>query len=177
VNVEGSALPAGRPSGPSAPDVDPLTPYIPRLVVDWLTDEPHRDHRRFPGTCVFADISGFTTLTERLATRGKAGAEEMGDLLNAAFDELLTAAYDFGASLIKWGGDAVLLLFDGDDHPARAAHAAWNMQAVMRRIGRLRTSVGVLRLGMSVGVHTGEVDFMLVGSSYRELIVTGPAAC
>ena len=41
----------------------------------------------------------------------------MGELLNAAFDELLTAAYDFGASLIKWGGDAVLLLFDADDHP------------------------------------------------------------
>ena len=155
---------------------DPLAPYVPRLVVDWLAEEPHRDHRRVDGTCVFADISGFTNLTERLAVRGKAGAEEMGELLNAAFDELLTAAYDFGANLIKWGGDAVLLLFDGDGHAARAARAAWGMQAVMNRIGRLRTSCGPVRLGMSIGVHTGPVDFFLVGSRYRELVVTGPAA-
>jgi class 3 adenylate cyclase/tetratricopeptide (TPR) repeat protein len=158
------------------PDIDPLTPYVPRLVVDWLAEEPEREHRRMPGTLVFADISGFTNLTERLAARGKLGAEQMGELLNAAFDELLTAAYDFGASLIKWGGDAVLLLFDGVDHPARAARAAWNMRGVMRRIGRLQTSVGVIRLGMSIGVHTGEIDFLLVGRHHRELIVTGPAA-
>jgi hypothetical protein len=40
----------------------------------------------------------------------------------------------------------------------------------------LQTSVGVIRFGMSVGVHTGEIDFLLVGSHHRELIVTGPAA-
>jgi class 3 adenylate cyclase len=106
--VDPPAPPAGGNSAIGALAVDPLTPYVPRLVVDWLAEEPEREHRRVPGTLVFADISGFTNLTERLAARGKVGAEEMGDLLNAAFDELLTAAYDFGASLIKWGGDAVL---------------------------------------------------------------------
>ena len=133
-------------------------------------------HRTVSGTFVFADISGFTALTERLAVRGKAGAEEMADLLNAVFEELLTAAYDYGANLIKWGGDAVLLLFDGAHHAERAARAAWDMQAVIRRAGRLTTSAGVVRLGMSIGVHTGDVDFLLVGGLHRELIVTGPAA-
>jgi hypothetical protein len=37
-------------------------------------------------------------LTERLAVRGKAGAEEMGELLNVVFEQLLTAAYDYGAN-------------------------------------------------------------------------------
>jgi class 3 adenylate cyclase len=83
---------------------------------------------------------GFTTLTERLAVRGKAGAEEMADLLNATFEQLLTAAYDYGANLLKWGGDAVLLLFDGAGHAVRAARAGWAMQEVMRRIDRLPTS-------------------------------------
>ncbi|MDT4909410.1 MAG: hypothetical protein QOI69_2651 [Pseudonocardiales bacterium] len=145
-------------------------------MVDWLADEPDREHRSVRGTCVFADIAGFTNLTERLATRGKAGAEEMAELLNGAFDELLTAAYDYGANLIKWGGDAVLLLFDGPHHPQRAARAAWGMQEAMRRVGKLQTSCGVIRLGISIGVHTGDVDFILVGSRHRELIVTGPAA-
>lgn len=162
--------------GSSGFDADPLAPYVPRLVVDWLAEQPQREHRRIEGSCVFADISGFTNLTERLAARGKAGAEEMGTLLNTVFDELLTAAYDFGANLIKWGGDAVLLLFDADAHAARAARAAWDMQSVMRRTGRLRTSCGPVRLGMSIGVHTGAIDFLLVGNHHRELIVTGPAA-
>ena len=46
-----------------------LAPYVPRLVVDWLRDRPTNRHRRVRGTCVFADISGFTALTERLAVR------------------------------------------------------------------------------------------------------------
>ena len=62
------------------------------------------------------DISGFTELTERLQRRGKAGAEELADLLEEVFTGLLSVAYADGASLLKWGGDAVLLLFTGDDH-------------------------------------------------------------
>jgi class 3 adenylate cyclase/tetratricopeptide (TPR) repeat protein len=168
--VAKAAIPAARSA------TRDLLPYVPQLVVDWLADSPAQRHRAVAGTGVFADISGFTALTERLAERGKAGAEEMGDLLNATFDSLLTAAYDYGANLVKWGGDAVLLLFDGDGHAIRAAQAAWEMQAVMRRIGRLKTSAGVVKLGMSIGIHSGDFDFMLVGSRYRELIVTGPAA-
>ncbi|HVV75295.1 MAG TPA: adenylate/guanylate cyclase domain-containing protein [Mycobacteriales bacterium] len=160
-------------SGRAARD---LLPYVPRLVVDWLAGSPTERHRAVAGSGVFADISGFTALTERLAERGKAGAEEMGDLLNATFEQLLDAAYDYGANLVKWGGDAVLLLFEGDGHAIRAAQAASEMQARMRRLGRLKTSVGAVSLGMSIGIHSGEFDFMLIGSRYRELIVTGPAA-
>jgi predicted ATPase/class 3 adenylate cyclase len=152
-----------------------LAPYVPRLVVDWLHDRPGSRHRRLPGTCVFADISGFTALTEKLAGRGKAGAEEMGEILNQTFEQLLTAAYDYGANLVKWGGDAVLLLFDDDRHAERAARAAWAMQSTMRRIGRIRTARGMVTLQMSIGVHTGVFDFLLVGSAFRELIATGPA--
>ena len=166
----------GPGAGTISDQPDALAPYVPRLVVDWLDHDPDATYRSVAGTCVFADISGFTKLTERLAKRGKAGAEEMGDLLNATFDQLLTAAYDYGANLVKWGGDAVLLLFDGEGHVPRAARASWAMQEVMREIGRLETSCGVVRLGMSIGVHTGAFDMMLVGSRYRELIVTGPDA-
>ena len=153
-----------------------LAPYVPRLVVDWVAEHATERHRQVPGSLVFADISGFTALTERLSIRGRAGAEEMGGLINAVFDELLTAAYNYGANLLKWGGDAVLLLFDGEGHGPRAARAAWAMQQVLRRTGRLSTSCGQIRLRMTVGVHSGPVDFVLVGHEFRELIVLGPAA-
>ena len=153
-----------------------LAPYVPRLLTQWLQSEPEITARTLDATGVFADISGFTNLTERLARRGKVGAEEMGDTLNAIFAELLSAAYAYGAGLVKWGGDAVLLLFDGDDHCARAASASIEMQRVIKRIGKVATSVGPVRLRMSIGMHSGPLDFLVVGDHYRELIVTGPGA-
>ena len=155
---------------------DALLPYVPRLVVDWLSEHPGDRYHAVSGTGVFADISGFTNLTERLARRGRAGAEEMGDLINGLFDPLLTAAYNYGANLLKWGGDAVLLLFDGGHHANRACQAAWAMQQVIRGNAELTTSQGKVRIGMSIGVHSGEFDFVLAGSRFRELVVTGPAA-
>ena len=41
--------------------------------------------QRFEGTLVFADISGFTELTEALAKRGREGAEEIAGVVDAAF--------------------------------------------------------------------------------------------
>jgi len=159
-----------------AAEFDLLGPYVPSLVVDWLRDDPGSRYRALDGTLVFADVSGFTRLTEMLARAGKIGAEEMAGIINALFEQLLSAAYEYGAGLIKYGGDAVLLLFDGDGHLQRACRAAANMQTVMRREGGLRTTRGPLRLRMSVGVHTGLLEFLLVGGRHLELIVTGPAA-
>jgi class 3 adenylate cyclase/tetratricopeptide (TPR) repeat protein len=158
--------------------VDPLAPYVPRLVIDWLRTTPDARHRSVDGTLAFVDISGFTKLTERLARKGKVGAEEMSDLLHATFTALLGVAYADGAGLVKWGGDAVLLLFDGPEHAARACRAAHRMRETMREVGRLSTTAGPVTLRMSVGVHSGSFDFFLVGdpAEHRELIVSGPAA-
>ena len=155
-----------------------LRPYVPRLVVDWLHTSPDDLYREVEGSLAFVDISGFTKLTERLARRGKVGAEEMSDTLNATFAALLAEAYEEGAGLVKWGGDAVLLLFDGPDHAARSCRAAHRMRACMREVGRIDTSSGRVTLRMSVGIHSGLFHFFLVGdpSLHRELLVSGPAA-
>src|SRR5580698_4461522 len=153
-----------------------LIPYVPRLVIDWMREVPELGYRSVPGTLMFADISGFTDLTERLAHRGKFGAEEMGDILNGVFEELLVPAYNYGAGLIKWGGDAGLFLFTEEGHTQRACRAAFEMQRVLKTAGRLRTSVGEVRLRMSIGIHSGDLEFLLVGTTHRELLVTGNAA-
>src|SRR5438046_2617895 len=67
-----------RPTGGDAMDESQrLRPYVPGFVVDWLHDTPDTRHRAVEGTLAFVDVSGFTRLTERLAARGKVGAEEM----------------------------------------------------------------------------------------------------
>ncbi len=121
---------------------DPLRPFVPRIAVDWLRDTPEARAQRFDGTLVFADISGFTDLTEALAKRGREGAEEIAGVVDAAFAQLIRKAYAHGADLLKFGGDAVLLLFRGDDHERRAGAAAIGMQAGLAGMRRRSTSAG-----------------------------------
>jgi class 3 adenylate cyclase/tetratricopeptide (TPR) repeat protein len=153
-----------------------LKPYVPRLLIQWLREWPEASYRPVEGSLAFVDISGFTALTERLARQGKIGAELMRDTLDGVFTALLDEAYDWGAGLLKWGGDALLLLFDGPGHPERAARAAWEMQRTIERVGRLRVSGGTVTLRMSIGIATGTIDFFTAGSVHRELLVAGPVA-
>jgi class 3 adenylate cyclase/tetratricopeptide (TPR) repeat protein len=155
-----------------------LTPFVPRLLHEWLADDPDARYRVVDGTLAYIDISGFTELTERLAARGKVGAEELTDILDALFTDLLGVARQDGAYLVKWGGDAVLLLFEGNQHPSRAARAALRMRTRLQHFGRVRTPTGTVALQMSAGIHTGQLTFFLVGDPaiHRELMVCGPAA-
>src|SRR6185503_5191175 len=152
-----------------------LRPYVPRMVIEWLRDTPAALHQESEATLVFVDISGFTALTERLARKGKVGAEIMRDTLDGVFRALLDEAYDWGAGLLKWGGDALLLKFDGPQHPERAVRAAWEMQQTIDRVGRIHAGGGTVVLRMSVGIGTGTFHFFMGGSVHRELLIAGPA--
>ena len=153
-----------------------LKPYVPRLLIEWVRESPQTTYRAVDGSLAFVDISGFTALTERLARRGKIGAELLRDTLDGVFRALLDEAYDWGAGLLKWGGDALLLLFEGPGHEARAARAAWEMQRTIERVGRIRVGGGTVTLRMSIGITTGTIDFFTAGSVHRELLVLGPTA-
>jgi class 3 adenylate cyclase/tetratricopeptide (TPR) repeat protein len=153
-----------------------LAPYVPRVALEWLGASPAEVHQRVEGTLLFVDVSGFTALTERLAARGKAGAEEITDVISSVFGELLGIATSYGADLLKWGGDAVLLYFSEPTSAPRACRAAMLMSRAMGRIGRFKTSTGRVTLEVSIGAHSGAFDLYLLGDRHRELIVTGPAA-
>ena len=161
------------------PTTDPmlaLRPYVPRLLLGWLEDEPNRRVREVDGTVVFVDISGFTKMSERLARKGKVGVEEVTENLGSIFTRMLSVGYAEDGGLLKFGGDSLLLLFEGEDHPTRAARAAFGMRTVLRHIGTIATTAGKVVLRMSVGVHTGTYHLFLVGGSHREFLVAGPAA-
>jgi class 3 adenylate cyclase/tetratricopeptide (TPR) repeat protein len=155
---------------------DLLPPYVPRFLRQWLVEEPETRWRSLDATLVFADISGFTRLSERLAKHGRVGAEELTEAIGTCFAGLLGVAYTMGGTLLKFGGDALLLLFRGDGHASRGCRAAVGMRRALHQVGRIDSSGGRIRLGMSIGVHTGQVDLFLVGGSHRELLITGPAA-
>ncbi|HZT53704.1 MAG TPA: adenylate/guanylate cyclase domain-containing protein, partial [Gaiellaceae bacterium] len=153
-----------------------LVPFVPRLTLEWLRSSPELRWLEVEGTLAFVDLSGFTALAERLSSRGRAGAEEVTEVMNATFEALLEIAYAQGGGLLKFGGDALLLLYEGTEHAPRAARAAFEMRRTLRAIGRPRTAAGAVQLRLHAGLHSGRFQFFLVGSSHRELLVAGPAA-
>jgi len=162
------AAPSGAPGG--------LGAYVPRVQVEWLRTAEEQRWQRLDATLVFVDVSGFTALSERLAQAGRIGAEELTDTIGSCFAALLEVAYRAGGSLLKFGGDALLLLFSGEEHTDRGCRAAFGMRQALRDLGKLQTSAGPVALQMSIGVHSGQIHLFLAGGSHRELVVTGPGA-
>lgn len=153
-----------------------LRRHVPRVAIEWDDEAPGKQWQSVDATLVFADISGFTALTERLARRGRIGAEELIETLNRVFGGMLGMAALRGGELLKFGGDALLFTFRGEGHVVRACAAAVDMRIALREAAKIPTSVGRLKLSMSVGIHSGPVDFFLVGAPTRELLILGPAA-
>lgn len=158
--------------------IDP-TPYVPSALLAWQRAAPEQTVWVEDGALAFLDVSGFTAMSERLGRLGREGAEVVTDVIGSTFDELLGVAYEAGGSLLKFGGDALLLWFSGassgvEDAAKRACFAAARTRSRLRSMGAIPTPMGGLRLRMSAGVHAGEFRFFVVGSHGRELVVTGP---
>jgi class 3 adenylate cyclase/tetratricopeptide (TPR) repeat protein len=148
-----------------------LAPYLPRLLHAW--DGPERA-RVVEATLVSVDISGFTSLSERLAAKGRAGAEELIAVLGGCFEGLIGIAERSGGDVLKFRGDALLLLYSNEGHERRAAQAAADMQWFIEHAGSRMSSVGPVELHMATGVVSGDCHFFLVESTHCELLVAGP---
>lgn len=149
-----------------------LAAYVPRLLREWRDGTP--GHRQTEGTLVLADVSGFTRLTEKLSRRGKVGAEEMVTALSDVWEALIPV--DGGADVLKFAGDALILFYQGPEHAIRACDGALAMQRVLAKVGRIESGAGVVRLRMSVGVHSGTFHLFVVGDEHLDLLVLGEAA-
>ncbi len=90
-------------------------------------------------TVLFADLSGFTTMSERL------DPEVMQTLQNELFEELTAAVQSFGGFVDKFIGDALLALFGApaahEDDPERAVRAALDMISRTMRLSERCESV------------------------------------
>lgn len=144
---------------------------VPKLAVE-LATEPGHLYREIDGSMLSADISGFTALSERLADKGKAGAEEITSLINRCFSALIDAAYEYGGEVLKFGGDAILVLFRGDDHLLRVAAASVAMQDALAASSAAKYA----NLTMTVGASEGPFDVFLVGTAARDLLISGDRA-
>ena len=145
-----------------------------RILQQHLVEDPTRRAWTRKGTAVFVDISGFTKLSERLARKGREGAEQITEAIEKSFESILFVAYENGGSLLKFGGDALLLWFEGDGHAVRACRATVLMRRTLRGVGRIEVPGAKVTLRMAQGVHAGSFHFFAVGTTHTELLPTGP---
>lgn len=143
----------GTPLGPAEGRAVPAEPP-PRAVPPTSMPDDAADRR--PLTVLFADLCGFTALSERT------DPELMRSLQNELFEELTRAVEAYGGYVDKFVGDALLALFGAptahEDDPDRALCAALDMIAGADRLGaKWLDLAGGDPLQLHVGINTGPV--------------------
>jgi len=116
-------------------------------------------------TILFADIRGFTAISERLAP------EQVAELLGEYLTELTEVVFEHGGTVDKYVGDCIVALYnvplEQPDHAAQAVRTAIEFQERTRVISeRWRARTGV-EITNGVGIHTGEAVVGTLGSRQR----------
>lgn len=166
-------------------ELEHLATYVPRRIlrsfaaagVDGLS--PHID--RFPAAILFADISGFTDLSERLGRKGPTGTEELSAIINACFGAMLGPVSRSGGDVLMMAGDALVVAWEGlpdgslREPLLKAVQCAREIQQ-----GSTRTPEGVtlsVRIGIGAGLAEvfyvggveGRWEMMPVGEPFRQM--------
>ena len=157
-----------------------ILPYVPQHITQELMRNPTVPRvggKRVEGTLLFADVAGFTPMSERLAQTGKEGAEELTLMMTACFTRIVNLIADYGGIPLRFGGDSVLALFLGPRHPQRAIRCGLIVQDAMKSFRRMKTSVGYFPVRMSIGINTGEFLEAIAGLRSERLhyLIVGPA--
>lgn len=165
-----------------------LASFTPgRLCLQFTEQDPHiplPSADEVPCALLFADISGFTRLTERLAAKGPVGAEELTLALNSYFGDLIQIVDDYGGDVLKFAGDALVAVFEDRmsgahlrDAAGRAAAASLTIQRKMENFPEVEGTklslkivlvAGDLRI-MHLGGVFGRCEMLIVGDPLKEV--------
>lgn len=166
-----------------------LTAYLPAVVRRHLEKQDTRAPLAVPAThqttvvSMFADVSGFTAMTESLAARGPVGAEFLAKHLNSYFEQLLRLVSSAGGDVFKFAGDAMLIFWPENKEDTletllrRAVQCALRIQSHLHKAELAPGVVLSVKMGIGIGGATiahlgGESD----GTIDRiEYVAVGPA--
>ncbi|MBN1434616.1 tetratricopeptide repeat protein, partial [Candidatus Fermentibacterales bacterium] len=116
-------------------------------------------------------VSGFTDLSERLAQCGKAGTEELTEILNNCFEKMLGTIRAHEGVVLGFAGDSVTVRFAD---ASEATACAEGLMSGMGEMEAVRTSVGQLSIGAKIVIGRGSWREIIVGDSRKaDLVLAG----
>ncbi|MEG4106510.1 GAF domain-containing protein [Microcoleus sp. S13_C5] len=114
---------------------------------------------------LFSDIRSYTTLTEKLQ------AEQVVVMLNKYFEVMVDVVFEYGGTLDKYIGDALMAVFGSpaplEDHAWCAMQTAVKMREKLILFNQERMANEELPISIGMGVHSDEVVSGNIGSSKR----------
>ncbi len=153
--------------------------YLPNLVVQRLLEADQLDASSHSLNCcvMFADISGFTALTEQLTHQQGNGAEHLTRILNAYFTPLIELVHQHGGDVLKFAGDALIAIWQSKDPNNTDSDAAWRASHCALEIQRALSNHEVegITLTLRVAIGTGEMTVAHLGGELNrwEFIISG----
>lgn len=116
-------------------------------------------------TVLFADIRGFTSMSENMS------AEEVSVILNEYFTEIEPIISQYNGVINKFIGDAVLAIFgepiQDKDHALNAVKCANDMLKKVDELQKKWIKEGKPKIEIGVGINTGEAFVGNIGSEKR----------
>ena len=162
--------------------IETLTGYVPSLIAQQVaidaTPLSEAKEDRFYAAVLFADISGFTPLTEDMVNSGPNGVEDLSRILNNYFGQLVDTVTAYGGDVVKFAGDSLLALWPTVEQAnlAQAAmQAAQTAMALHVQMMGFRAGEKRLRLLLKVSLSAGEVISGHLGGRHGrwEFIING----
>ncbi|MGH7900321.1 MAG: adenylate/guanylate cyclase domain-containing protein, partial [Thermodesulfobacteriota bacterium] len=154
-----------RPLKGETPKLEEPQSYIPKHLAEKILESKTRlEGERKQVSVLFADVSGFTALSETL------DPEEVRSLMNQCLHLIIEQVHIYEGTINKFTGDGVMALFGApiaqEDHAFRAVSAALGMQKSLRSYGDDLKEEGDIDFRMRIGINTGLV---VVGSIGNDL--------
>src|SRR5215216_2645980 len=166
-----------------------LASYVPKLIQNRVIADPSPIEspvaEDLQAAILFADISGFTRLTERLAEKGPTGVESLARILNQYFGQLIDIIHEYGGDVVKFAGDAVIAVWPVvpdiaiSETISRADQWQWTMRAaecaleVRKRLTNYKAEDANLYLKLAISL--GKINTVHVGGEFNrwEFLITG----
>ncbi|MCD6423511.1 MAG: DUF2791 family P-loop domain-containing protein, partial [Elusimicrobia bacterium] len=152
-----------------------LARFVPGYLLEILHSKNYNYQfrpRYMNYTMLFADITGFTALSEKLTQMGDEGAERVVSLVNHYFKRLLKIADERDGYAVKFGGDALLFMFPvvkGDVFSSfrNGLCSARLIAEYFKQNPVVKTPVGSIRVNITMALNNGKVYSCMVGGETK----------
>src|SRR3989449_2064573 len=140
--------------------------YTPKhLAEKILTTKSAIEGERKGVTVMFADVSGFTAMSERLAP------EDVHAIMDRAFEVILREVHRYEGTINQFLGDGVMALFGApiahEDHAHRALSAALAIQRELKPLAEEVRRIHGVEFRLRMGINTGLVVVGAIGRDLR----------